>query len=76
MDEQHTLTIGGPPVVLGRPEEWDAPDGVTAQRWADEVNARGGRAEITVIARSDGSHQQWKVRILRAISQHRITPSP
>lgn len=73
-----TILIGGAFVTngAGKLEEWDAPSGAVAQRWADEINARGGCAEVASLAWGDGSHPQWKVRILRSIPQHRITPSP
>jgi len=68
-----TLVISGPLTHFGKPEEWDAPDGPTAQRWADAVNARGGSAWVSSTAWGDGSHTRWFVCVLR---QHRITPSP
>lgn len=61
-------------LIIGKPEEWPAPDGATAQRWADEINARGGYAEVVISG--NAYTLQWKVCIVRASPQHRITPSP
>ena len=67
MDSEPTLIIGGPVIAIGKPEEWEAPDGPTAQRWADEVNARGGAAEILVSGPAGGGGPtRYFVRIIRA----------
>lgn len=75
MTNEYTLVIGGPVTTFGVFEEWEAPDGSTAERWRDEVNARGGAAEIGMLADGTGANRRWFVRIIRAIPLDHVEPN-
>lgn len=50
-------------VLIGASEEWEAPDAPTAERWRDEVIARGGAANILASWNSQDG-RRWFVRIV------------
>ncbi len=64
----YCLQTGGMTLVTSEP--WDAPDEPTARRWVDEVNARGGYAEMSMTY--NGIGQCWyKVQLVRDIPEAR-----
>jgi hypothetical protein len=47
-------------------EEWPAPNRVTAQRWKDEVEARGTKA--TILDRWNGYEQRIVVQVAHVVT--------
>ena len=60
------LILNAPQYPHVKIEEWPAPDRITAQRWVDEMKARGTQA--TILDRWNGYAQHIIVQVAHAVT--------